>query len=63
MPYDPDTDPYLDTTTGILKNSLGITTQDELDEAEADISTVVLAGLIEVVVKTSLILTIPARGY
>lgn len=45
MPYDTDTDPYLDPDTGILRNSLGITTQAELDEAEADISTVVLAAL------------------
>lgn len=45
MPYAADTDPYLDLTTGILRNSLGISTQIELDKAEADISTVVLASL------------------
>lgn len=45
MSYDTDTDPYIDPVTGILKNSLGITDQTELEEAEADISTVVLASL------------------
>lgn len=47
MPYSPDNDPYLDPDTGILRNTLEITTQPELDEAEADISTAVLAGLID----------------
>jgi cell filamentation protein len=45
--YDAGTDPYLDPATGILRNNLGITTQDELDKAEADISTAVLAGLVD----------------
>ncbi len=45
MPYDADNDPYLDETTGILRNKLGITTQSELDDAEARITTVEIAVL------------------
>ncbi len=47
MPYDSDTDPYLDPITGILKNSLGITKQVELDKAEADLTSAVLLALPE----------------
>lgn len=45
MPYDAGIDPYIDPNTGILSNSLGITSQTELEKAEADISAVVLASL------------------
>lgn len=45
MPYDAGLDPYLDPSTGILKNLLGIVSQDELNKAEADISYAVLIGL------------------
>lgn len=31
-------DPYIDPATGILRNLLGATTQDELDAAEADVT-------------------------
>jgi cell filamentation protein len=38
MPYDVDKDPYLDKNTGVLRNLLGITTQDALDDAEAQVT-------------------------
>lgn len=47
MPYGTDTDPYLDPVTGVLKNSLGITDADELERAEADITSELIASLIE----------------
>lgn len=47
MPYDAGTDPYLDPSTGVLRNLLEISSQDELDKAEADISYVVLIGLLD----------------
>jgi len=43
--YSTGVDPYLNPKTGIFINSLGIDTQTELDKAEADISSVVLAAL------------------
>lgn len=45
MLYSTGVDPYLNPKTGIFINSLGIDTQTELDKAEADISSVVLAAL------------------
>ena len=36
--YDSDTDPYLDTATGILSNKAGIMTQADLDAAEVGLS-------------------------
>lgn len=36
-------DPYLDPSTGILRNKLGITTADQLTQAEADITSTRLA--------------------
>lgn len=44
MAYDVGSDPYLDPGTGILRNLLGIATQDELEKAEADVSYIVLIG-------------------
>lgn len=45
MPYDVGKDPYLDKSTGILRNLLGIKTQKELDRAEAEISSVQISTL------------------
>ncbi len=45
MPYDVGKDPYLDRSTGILRNLLGIKTQAELDKAEAQISFVQISTL------------------
>ena len=47
MPYGIDTDPYLDPVTGVLKNSLDIVDADELDRAEADITSELIASLVE----------------
>lgn len=38
MGYDSDTDPYLDPVTGILRNKASITTQADLDAAEAELT-------------------------
>jgi cell filamentation protein len=46
MPYDVDKDPYLDKDTGILRNLLGLTTQDALDDAEAQITYVESIALV-----------------
>lgn len=45
MPYDVDTDPYLSEDTDILQNLLGIRRQDELDTAEAEITSVEISML------------------
>lgn len=45
MGYDVNDDPYVDPATGILKNRLGIISQAELDKAEAEITTIVIATL------------------
>lgn len=42
MPYDIGTDPYLDPISGVLRNSLGITSSEELAKAEANITTVAI---------------------
>lgn len=47
MPYDASHDPYVDESTGILRNLVGATTQEELDEIEAEITTVIIATLTE----------------
>ena len=46
MPYDVDEDPYVDKRTGIFRNLLGLGTQKELDSAEARITSVEIAALI-----------------
>lgn len=46
MPYDVGRDPYINKSTGVLRNLLGMTTQKELDKAEADITTVHISTLI-----------------
>ncbi len=38
MPYDVGKDPYIDISTGVLRNLLGKTTVQSLDEAEANIA-------------------------
>ncbi len=38
-------DPYVDPATGVLRNRLGLTDPDRLEDAEADFSAVRLAGL------------------
>lgn len=45
MPYDVGADPYLNEDTGILQNLLGISGQDELDAAEAEITSVEISTL------------------
>ncbi|MEI6477738.1 MAG: Fic family protein [bacterium] len=45
MPYDVDNDPYIDKTTGILRNLLGIKTQIVLDDAEAQITAIEITAL------------------
>jgi cell filamentation protein len=45
MPYEAGKDPYLDPVTGVLRNLLGITTQEALEGAEADITTVEIVAL------------------
>lgn len=40
-------DPYLDPTTGLLRNTVGATTQSTLDEAEGDLSFARLVQLME----------------
>ncbi|EDK72806.1 filamentation induced by cAMP protein Fic [candidate division TM7 genomosp. GTL1] len=45
MPYSSVPDPYVDTETGLLKNLLGITSEKKLEDAEADITTAIIASL------------------
>lgn len=47
MPYSADSDPYLDPDSGVLRNSLGITNEAELEKAEADITIGLIASLPE----------------
>jgi cell filamentation protein len=45
MPYSSVPDPYIDSETGVLKNVLGISSSEELENAEADITAAVIASL------------------
>jgi cell filamentation protein len=45
MPYSSIPDPYIDTETGVLKNLLGISSREELENAEADITVTVIASI------------------
>lgn len=45
MTYDINEDPYIDKTTGILKNKIGAKTQAALDKTEAEITYVIIATL------------------
>lgn len=45
MPYDINEDPYVDKTTGVLRNKIGAKTQAALDKAEAEITYVIIATL------------------
>ncbi|HSW66451.1 MAG TPA: Fic family protein [Bacillota bacterium] len=47
MPYDSDPDHYTDFKTGVLKNLLDITTDEELEEAEADITAAAITAIPE----------------
>ncbi|HLA49160.1 MAG TPA: hypothetical protein VJY84_01285 [Candidatus Saccharimonadales bacterium] len=47
MAYDTGVDPYLDPSTGILRNLLGITDANELAKAEANLTAVAIAALAE----------------
>jgi cell filamentation protein len=47
MPYDSNPDPYIDFETGTLKNLLGIASEKELEEAEADITYAAIASIPE----------------
>jgi len=46
MPYDVGSDTYIDKRTGIFRNILGIKSQEELESAEARITSVEIATLI-----------------
>lgn len=43
--YQTGTDPYIDPSTGVLRNKLGLTTQDQLDTAESDIASLEIVEL------------------
>lgn len=45
MSYDSNPDTYINPDTGILKNLLGLTTQQDLDSAEADITAAIIASI------------------
>lgn len=45
MAYDAANDPYIDQSTGVLRNKLGITSEEELGPAEAEITYVVIATI------------------
>lgn len=45
MPYSSTPDPHIDPETGVLKNPLGITSDKELEEAEADITATVITTI------------------
>lgn len=45
MAYNTNPDPYIDPTTGVLNNLLGITNEFKLETAEGNITTVILASL------------------
>jgi cell filamentation protein len=45
MPYSGTPDPYIDSETGVLKNLLGISSNKELEEAEADITAAAIASI------------------
>lgn len=45
MPYSSVPDPYIDDETGVLKNLLGIPSNEELENAEADITASVIASI------------------
>jgi cell filamentation protein len=45
MAYSAIDDPYLDPTTGVLRNKLGITDEHELEKAEASLTAVAIASL------------------
>lgn len=47
MPYELESDPYVDPDTGILQNLLGIESADYLEKAEADITAAAIALLDE----------------
>lgn len=44
-PYSTGSDPYIDPSTGILRNKLGITEQKSLDAAESDIASLEIVDL------------------
>ena len=45
MAYNTNSDPYVDSATGVLKNKLGIKDAAELSEAEANLTAVAIAAL------------------
>lgn len=45
MPYELEADPYIDPDTGILRNLLSLTKIEELEKAEADITTSAILDL------------------
>lgn len=45
MPYSSAPDPYINTETGVLKNLLGISSSEELEDAEADITAAAIASI------------------
>ena len=45
MLYDVDKDTYLDISSGVLRNLLGITNKDELEQVEAELTTIEIAAI------------------
>lgn len=45
MPYDTDPDPYMNFDAGVLRNLLDITSEEGLENAEADITAAVIASI------------------
>ncbi|HEX9153702.1 MAG TPA: Fic family protein [Candidatus Saccharimonadales bacterium] len=45
MAYNSNPDPYIDFKTGVLKNLLGVTSTEELEAAEADITAAAIASM------------------
>ncbi len=46
MPYNVGNDPYIDKETGVLRNLLGIRSQQELDRAEAELTSLEITELL-----------------
>lgn len=57
MPYNVDKDPYLDSSTGVLRNLLGITASDELDITEVRVTSIKMADILATATPTPTDLT------
>lgn len=47
MAYDTDEDPYIDQATGVFRNVLGFTNEADLEQAEANMTSAMLAAMVE----------------